>query len=145
MKLSRSAIALYLGLVFVSGAVLGVMGNRFYTASTTNRAKTNRRPSPEEFRRGYLDTMQMRLGLSEEQVAQLGIILDDTQVQFEKLQRSLQPEQRAIYRNQQDRIRALFDDKQLAEYDVMLREREERQKKNKTRKNKKDGRPGPGF
>ena len=37
MKLSRAAIVLYVGLVFVSGAVLGFFGNRLYSASTVER------------------------------------------------------------------------------------------------------------
>jgi hypothetical protein len=53
MNFSRKSIALYVGLVFVSGGVLGVFGDRLYTVTTVTKAK-NAKPSPEEFRRGYL-------------------------------------------------------------------------------------------
>ena len=56
MNFSRKTIALYVGLVFVSGAVLGVFGDRLYTVTTVTKAK-NAKPSPEEFRRGYLGFM----------------------------------------------------------------------------------------
>ena len=36
MKLTKTTIALYIGLVFASGIVLGVFGDRLYTASTVN-------------------------------------------------------------------------------------------------------------
>ena len=46
MKLSRATIALYVGLVFVSGAVLGFFGNRLYTASTVSASKSGSTKAP---------------------------------------------------------------------------------------------------
>ena len=55
MKIPRGAVAMYVGLVFASGAVLGAFGQRLYTASSVS-AKTTR--NPEEFRKRVLATMQ---------------------------------------------------------------------------------------
>ncbi len=71
MNVSRKSIALYVALVFVSGAVLGVFGDRLYTVTTVASKNTKAKLSPEEFRRGYLGFMQKRLTLSETQVTQL--------------------------------------------------------------------------
>lgn len=144
MRFSRAKIALYMGLVFASGAVLGVFGDRYYTSITTlergkGKGKGKRRMSPEEFRRGYMDYMQRRLKLTPDQVARLGIFLDETQQAMDELMRRTAPEQQALRQQQTEKIRAMLTEEQRAEYEQMLREREEFNRKNK------DKRPGgPG-
>jgi hypothetical protein len=128
MNFSRKSIALYVGLVFVSGAVLGVFGDRLYTVTTVTKAK-NAKPSPEEFRRGYLGFMQKRLGLSEAQVNKLGLILDDTRARMNEVHERTVPEQQEIQKAQSEKIRALLTPAQQAEYDVVIKERRERMKK----------------
>ena len=153
MKLSGKAV-LYMALVFASGAVLGVVGERSYntykTVSVTKNKSKERRPppTPDDYRRRYISFMQRRLNLSEEQATQLGIILDETRAKFNELQSRIVPEQAAIGKGQTDKIRAMLDEDQRAEYEVLLKEREARNK-NK-RKGGKGGRPpggpgGPGF
>ena len=55
MKLSRSAIAFYFALVFASGAILGVFGQRLYTATTVNANATK---NPQEFRKRVIAEMR---------------------------------------------------------------------------------------
>ena len=93
MNVSRKSIALYVALVFVSGAVLGVFGDRLYTVTTVASKNTKAKPSPEEFRRGYLGFMQKRLTLSETQVTQLGLILDETRARMNEVHERTIPEQ----------------------------------------------------
>jgi Spy/CpxP family protein refolding chaperone len=138
MNFSRKTIALYVGLVFVSGAVLGVFGDRLYTVTTVTKAK-NAKPSPEEFRRGYLGFMQKRLTLSETQVTRLGLILDETRARMNEVHERTIPEQQEIQKSQSEKIRALLTPAQQAEYDVVVKERRERMKKSGQR-----GGPG-GF
>ena len=138
MNFSRKSIALYVGLVFVSGAVLGVFGDRLYTVTTVTKAK-NAKPSPEEFRRGYLGFMQKRLGLNEMQVTHLGLILDETRARMNEIHERAIPEQQEIQKEQSEKIRALLTPAQQAEYDLVVKERRERMKKNGSR-----GGPG-GF
>ena len=128
MNFSRKSIALYVGLVFVSGAVLGVFGDRLYTVSTVTKAK-NAKPSPEEFRRGYLGFMQKRLTLTEAQVTKLGLILDETRARMNEVHERTIPEQQEIQKAQSDKIRTLLSPAQQAEYDVVVKERRERMKK----------------
>jgi Spy/CpxP family protein refolding chaperone len=144
MKLSRAGIALYMGLVFASGAALGVFGNRYYTASTAVQPNAKgkgggKRPSPEEFRQRYLAGMQKQLLLSDEQVKKLGNIMDETRVLMDTLHKRQQPEQAEIQRSQNEKIRAVFDNIQREKYDEMLKRMAEKGKlKNK-------GRQGGGF
>ena len=128
MNFSRKSIALYVGLVFLSGAVLGVFGDRLYTVSTVTKAK-NAKPSPEEFRRGYLGFMQKRLSLSDTQVTQLGLILDETRAKMNEIHERAVPEQQEIQKAQSEKIRALLSPAQQAEYDLVIKERRERIKK----------------
>ena len=128
MNFSRKTIALYVGLVFVSGAVLGVFGDRLYTVTTVTKAK-NAKPSPEEFRRGYLGFMQKRLSLTDPQVTKLGLILDETRARMNEVHERTIPEQQEIQKSQSEKIRALLTPAQQAEYDVVIKERRERMKK----------------
>jgi Spy/CpxP family protein refolding chaperone len=143
MNLSRKSIALYIALVFVSGAVLGVFGDRLYTVTTTvpsKGGKSNAKLSPEEFRRGYLGFMQKRLSLNESQVTQLGLILDETRARMNEVHERTIPEQQDIQKAQSEKIRALLTPAQQTEYDVVIKERRERMKKGGSR----GGGPG-GF
>ena len=143
MKLSRAAIALYMALVFASGATLGVFGDRYYdSVRTVNKGKGNkgRRMSPEEYRRTYMEFMEHRLKLTADQITKLGQFLDDTQQSMDELMRRTIPEQQALRQRQTEMIRALLSEDQKLEYDKMLKEREERDrnKRNKPR----NGGPG---
>jgi Spy/CpxP family protein refolding chaperone len=129
MNFSRKSIALYVGLVFVSGSVLGVFGDRLYTVTTVASKNTKAKPSPEEFRRGYLGFMQKRLTLSETQVTQLGLILDETRARMNEVHERTIPAQQEIQKSQSDKIRALLTPAQQSEYDVVVKERRERMKK----------------
>lgn len=132
MKLSRASVVLYLAIVFASGAALGIYGDRYYSATQAaekaaqNKAK--RPPSPEEFRRNYLNGMQKQLLLSDEQVQKLSAILDETRARMDDLHKRQLPEQRQIQDDQQVKIRALFDSVQLEKYDAMLKRMAERNK-----------------
>jgi hypothetical protein len=139
MKLTKTTIALYIGLVFASGIVLGVFGDRLYTASAVN-AKQGGPKNPEEFRKKMVAEWQTRLSLSDDQVLKLNIILDDTRSQFHEARQKMDPEMQAIRRSQQNRIREMLKPEQREEYEKMLVEREKREKENRGRRG-----PGPGF
>jgi len=127
MNFSRKSIALYVGLVFVSGGVLGVFGDRLYTVTTVTKAK-NAKPSPEEFRRGYIGFMQRRLTLTEQQVTQLGLILDETRARMNEVHERTLPERQEITKDQTEKIRALLTPAQQSEFEVMRKEREKMKK-----------------
>jgi hypothetical protein len=78
--------AAIVGLVFVSGGVLGVFGDRLYTVTTVTKAK-NAKLTPEEFRHGYIGFMQKRLTLTEPQVTKLGLIFDETRARMNLVRR----------------------------------------------------------
>ena len=122
MKLSRAAIAFYVALVFVSGAVLGAVGHSFYVVSTSPK----RPPSPEEVRKRVTAEYQRRLKLSDDQLAKFNMIMDETRARIEETRREMHPAYQKIREEQQKKFRDTLTPEQQTEYDKMLKEREQR-------------------
>ena len=83
MRRSTLTTGLYLALLFLSGVAVGIFGHRLYTINSVN-ASVNPR-NPEEFRRRYVAEMRSRLKLTDDQVARLGPILDETRQRHHEL------------------------------------------------------------
>ncbi len=118
MRRSRLNVALYVGLIFASGVLVGVFGHRLYMVKTVI-AK-----GPEEWRKQYMTDMQKRLNLRRDQVTQLNAVLDETRTRFHEVHEKSRPEMESIKSQQQAKIRAILDEGQRAEYEKMRRERE---------------------
>jgi hypothetical protein len=133
-----------MALVFVSGAVLGLYGDRAYSAYTISAVRNPKGPrlSPEELLKHRMQLFQSRLKLSDAQVTRIGLIYDETRALWEEQRKRSQPELEAIKKNQEDKIMSLLDARQRVEYEKILKEREQLQEKGK-----KGGPPGrpPGF
>ena len=130
MNLSRTAIALYMGLVLVSGAVLGAFGDHLYGTYRVAPAKTGKAPkSPEEVRRSIIDFWKSHLKLTDDQVIKVGLIMDETRARMDELHRGTIPAQQEIRREQMDKMRAMLTPEQQMEYDRLQKAREERIKK----------------
>ncbi|MEP7354824.1 MAG: hypothetical protein ABI824_16465 [Acidobacteriota bacterium] len=146
MNQSRSAIGLYMGLVLVCGAVLGVVGERYYIAETAVRPAVQGGRggkgfpggplAPADYRKNYLDFMQKGFNLSSDQVTKLGAITDETSTLMDELHRRQAPEQQEIRRAQELKIRTLLTPAQQIEYDRRVerlnKDREERKLRNKS-------------
>jgi hypothetical protein len=154
MKLSRATIVFYVGLVFVSGAVLGFFSNRLYSASTVNASKTefggavssgkNPPTTPEEFRKWLTGYYQKRLELNADQVQKMNLILDESQAQVKAVHARMDPELDAVRANQITRMNLMLTPAQQTEYEKMRKERQEKEKeKQNQRRNGRSG--GPGF
>jgi Spy/CpxP family protein refolding chaperone len=135
VKLSRLSIALYVGLIFACGVVLGVFGHSLYAVSTVRSSSL----TPEALRKKRLAEMQSRMKLSNEQFAKINSIYDETRAKFHEVRERYKPEMDALEKAQRDKVRAVLTPEQLTEYEKMLKEQEEREKQ-------KGGRgPGPGI
>jgi hypothetical protein len=146
MKLSRLAIALYMGIVFASGGVLGWFGQRTYHETTVGAKQATK--DPQELRKRIIAEYQRRLQLSPDQETKLTIILDDTRAQFgivfqaqqKESRAKAEPEYQRIRQAQIERVREMLSPQQKIEYEQMRKEREE-----KRQQDKKDGKRGPGI
>lgn len=119
---------LALGLVFVSGIVLGGLGHRYFSLREVEASRP-RRPSMEEMRKMYLQEMKDRLHLSSKQLDDLRIVLDQTDAKYKEIREKYRPEMQAIQEEQVTRINALLSGEQQQEYAKLRKEREERRRK----------------
>lgn len=123
---SGPIVALYLLVVFLSGALVGVFGHRLYSAKTVGAAAEPKRH--ESYRKRYLQDMETRLKLDAEQKVSLVKILDEYKGRFDTARRKVDPEMRAILEEQRGRIREMLRPEQKAEYEKMTLERERKQR-----------------
>lgn len=146
MKLSRGAIALYMGLVFVCGGVLGFFANRLYNVSSApaSPVATKSGPNPDDFRARMVAEYRRRMTLSDAQVLNLNLILDETRAKVQAEQKAQRersrPQMQKILQEQTERINAMLSTDQRVEYEKIRQERRDRQKAKAT-----DGGHGPGF
>ncbi len=136
MNLTRLNVGLYAALIFGSGVLVGVFGQRLYTVNTVVAKNP---PRPEEWRKHYMEEMQSRLKLRANQMATLNTILDETRTRFHEVRERSRPEMETIRQQQTEKIRAMLDDAQRPEYDKMREERERNIQKNTPHG------PGPGL
>ena len=108
MRATRLA-ALYLGIVFLAGAVFGLVGDRLYQ-------RTARAAGPQEFRQRFLDNLQRDLALSPEQLTQVTVILDETGQRFRELRERMAPDFQAIRDTKRERILAVLTPDQQSKY-----------------------------
>jgi hypothetical protein len=124
MKRSNLLIAVYLVLIFGSGAVVGAFASRLIWAPPVRA-----RLSPEEYRRQYVNEMQGRLHLTTDQSTKLNEILDDTGAKVHNERERHNQAMKAIHDEQMNRVRAILTDAQRPEYEKLREEREQRARK----------------
>ena len=136
MKFSRAAIVIYIGLVFASGAVLGMFGQRLYDAAPVS---SNRRPNPEELRKKTLAEYKSRLKLTDDQVSKFDALMDETRARVTEIRKQMHPAYEKVHQEQSEKVRGILSPDQQIEYEKMMKEREEHQKQNGGHG------PGPGI
>jgi len=128
MRRSNVVVGLYLLLVFLSGGAVGFFGHLLYSPSTARTAVNPPKPKPEELRKKRLSDMKARLKLDDTQLQQLNSIYDGTRQEFEE---KVRPQMKAIQDAQVEKIRAILNDPQRAEYEKMRREIELKRQQSK--------------
>lgn len=119
----KYSVALYIGLVFLAGAVSGALGHRLY-ASRVVSANTVAPPSPVEWRAKFVAEMNERLKMSPTQLADLDKILDQTRDRYRELREKAKPEMKRVHDEQVEAITAILTPEQRPEYARMVEERE---------------------
>lgn len=115
MPRGRLSIALYLILVFASGIMVGVVSYRLYS---TNTASANApKATIGEFRRQYLEGIRTQVGVSDDQLHSIDLILQDTKRKLDELAVREKPLHDEIRDDHIQQIRNLLNDQQKAAYD----------------------------
>jgi hypothetical protein len=136
MKRKTLSTALYVSLVFLSGAVVGGFAHRLYTMNPVLASPAS--PKPDDYRRKYLDEIGRRISLSAEQLAQVNAILDSTRARYNEVRvkwdkeakLKAKPELKAIHEDQVHKIKGILSETQQAEYDKFRIDREKRRQQN---------------
>ncbi len=118
--------------VFACGIGVGAFGHQYLTERSVSAS--TRLPSPEEFRKRYLQEMSSRLHLSPAQTDQVRTIMDETRTRFREFREQHKPELDAIQQEQVNRIGKMLNDSQRAEYEKFRAEREAQRKKDEKKK-----------
>jgi hypothetical protein len=118
MNTNKAKAALFAVLLFAVGATVGALGHRYYAATVVS-AKT-----AEDFRSKYISEMQTKLSLSQHQVDQLQVILDETKAKFRAARESHHPEMVKIKDDQVTKVKAILSPAQAVQYEAMVAERE---------------------
>jgi hypothetical protein len=119
-------IALYMLLVFASGAVVGALGYRTYNPPIARSGSLNPPPPPTEWRRQYLDESKARLNLTDDQIEKMTVILDQTDARFREARQRDSEAIRQIREEHMARIREMLTPEQLPKYEKLRAEREQR-------------------
>ena len=133
MKRATLSTALYVALVFLSGAVVGGFAHRLYMVNTVFSGPT---PKPEEVRHKIVEEMRTRLSLTDQQVTQLSAIMDTTKARFHEVRSKwdkeakirAKPELKAIQEDQVVKIKEILTEAQRPEYDKYRADREKQRK-----------------
>ncbi|MBV8732132.1 MAG: hypothetical protein JO336_20180 [Acidobacteriia bacterium] len=136
MPKSRFSAAIYLSLVFLSGALVGGLSYRLYAVNTVNAITGGPRPSPEEARKRYIEAIRAKVKLDDQQIQQVDRILDETRSQFDQVRDKMHHEGQAIQNHQVEQITAILRDDQKPLYDAFRVERERMRQQMRQRQRK---------
>ena len=139
MKRATLSTALYVTLVFLSGAVMGGFAHRLYMVNTVFSVPVS--PKPEDVRRKIVEEMRTRLSLTNDQVTQLSAIMDSTKARFHEVRSKwdkeahirAKPELKAIQEDQVQKIKEILTEAQRPEYDKYRADREKQRQQNNSK------------
>lgn len=134
MNQNKAKAVLFAVLLFAFGTVAGALGHRYYAATAVS-AKT-----AEDFRHKYISEMQSKLGLSQSQVNQLQVILDDTKAKVKAVRETYHPEMVKIKDAQLARVKSILSPDQAKQYAAMVAERERQSKEQEDRDRQEESR-----
>jgi hypothetical protein len=137
----RFSAAVSLLLVFLSGALVGVLAHRAYILNPSRSAAPAHQPGPDDFRKRLVDDMRVKAQLDDHQVVQLEQILDEIGAAVRKNMIDAHKSNEDLRTQQIARINAMLRPEQRPLYEKFRQERE--QQRQKDRERDRDHRPRP--
>ncbi|MDA1314535.1 MAG: hypothetical protein O2968_14440 [Acidobacteria bacterium] len=130
---SKRTVAIYLGLVFVAGSILGAAAHRFYAVQSADAGVATTRRTSEEYRKELMVCLRTELKLTPEQVIEVDRIYDDIGGRYKEVRKVIDPEVKALRVERTERIMSLLDDQQKVQYQQILDERERKRQEERTK------------
>jgi hypothetical protein len=127
----RFSAILSLLLVFLSGALVGVLAYRAYILNPNHSAAAPRQPGPEDWRKRFVDDMRAKVQLDDQQVVQLEQILDETGAAVRKNMIDTHKLHEDLHAQQTARINAMLRPDQRLLFEKLRQEREQQRQKDR--------------
>ncbi len=122
---SRISAAVYLVVVFLSGAMVGGLSYRLYSVNSVSAVAGGvPKASPEEFRRRYIEAIRAKVHLDDHQVDQVNQIMDDARAQFDDVRAKSRAAMQGIESHRVEKMNAILRDDQKSAYAEFRAERE---------------------
>ena len=121
MSRTQTSLALALLLVFASGIAVGGFGYHLYTAKSVEAISAR---SPEQLRKDYVSEMKQRLKMTDSQISQMNVVLDQTRLQFKEVRDRMKPDMNRIKSEQIEKINSFLSPDQLKDYEKLRVERD---------------------
>ncbi len=119
MDRNQAKAALLALVLFSTGVGAGVLGHRYYAASSVS-AKTS-----EDFRHRYVSEMQSKLNLTPTQVSSLEAILDETKAKYRHVRDSIHPAMLKIKEEQIAQVKSILTPQQVPLYEQLVAQHEQ--------------------
>lgn len=145
MNGSRRWLALALvATVLLSGVAIGILVDRMWL-QTADATEARERKHAKHGMDRMLEHFRERLDLTDEQATKIEAILDDAKTQAMQLHERVMPELMTIKTDSRDAIRDVLEPDQMADYDEISKEFDERMHKRMRHKGGRGhhGPPGP--
>jgi hypothetical protein len=146
MLKNKTSAVLSLALVFVSGALVGVLAHRAYIvrAASTNPPVSARKPNPQDWRKHFLGDMRTKVKLDDGQMAQVNAVFDWVDVQIPQLNAKQESERKTLNNAIQEKITAILRPDQIPLYAQFRADRDKDRERRKMQGRGPGGPGGPG-
>jgi hypothetical protein len=146
MLRTKTSAVLSLALVFVSGALVGVLAHRAYIVRAASvNPEVNHKPSPADWRKHVLGEMRTKLKLDDGQTSQLNAIFDQADAEVKDLHAKRDSQNQALQNALVAKITGILHPDQIELYKQYREDREkERQKRKMQGPQGGPGGPPPG-
>jgi hypothetical protein len=144
MLKTRASAVLSLALVFVSGALVGVLAHRAYIVRAASASpEGNRKLSPADWRKHILGEMQTKLKLDAGQTTQLNAIFDQMDAEVRELRAKRDKQNEDLQNDLVAKITGILRPDQVELY-KQYREEREKERERRKMQGPPGGRGGPG-
>lgn len=122
---TRGEAAVLVIVVFLLGALLGVVGNHVWGERVWGKQVSSAHPSRDQI----VASLTQELQLSADQQQQLGAIIDDTKSQIHAVYAPADVQREALRQKGRDRIRAILTAEQKPKFEAFMQHLDEERKK----------------
>jgi|SRR5581483_5603762 len=135
MRQSRTTVFLSLLFVFLSGALVGTLGYRYYAINSASSNFSGPRGSrdPAEIKKRIMAEMTDALKLDPPQIEELSKIFDNTRQQFDEKHHEWNRQSHEIWQGQIDKVNSILRPEQRPLY-TALREKHEKEREERNKR-----------